>query len=56
MDGGIAVCKIAKVRELMSVITGNGFEHHVAMVRGSCESILSEVAGKYLGWELYVHN
>ena len=34
MDGGIAVTKVERLRELMRFATQNGFEHHVAMVRG----------------------
>lgn len=36
MDGGIAVTKVPNLRSLLSFISRNGFEHHVAMVRGLC--------------------
>jgi len=56
MDGGIAVCRIAGVRNLMRHITRNGFEHHVSMARGSHAGVLREAIESYLGWELYAHN
>ena len=34
MDGGIAVTKVARLRPLLGFVARNGFEHHVAMVRG----------------------
>ncbi|MEZ5721543.1 MAG: hypothetical protein R3D59_07655 [Paracoccaceae bacterium] len=34
MDGGIAVTQVPELRRLMGFVTQNGFEHHVAMVRG----------------------
>jgi L-fucose isomerase-like protein len=55
MDGGIAVCKINRTRELMTHVTRNGFEHHVAMVRGGHRAILREAIANYLGWDLYDH-
>ena len=56
MNGGIAVCKIRDARDLMRHITREGFEHHVAMARGGCASVLEEAAVRYLGWSLYRHN
>jgi L-fucose isomerase-like protein len=55
MNGGIAVCKIEKVRELMSHITRGGFEHHVAMTRGHSAQVLQEAVERYLGWSFYRH-
>jgi len=55
MDGGIAVCKIADVRELMRHITKNGFEHHVAMARTRKADVLHEAIDTYLGWSIYRH-
>jgi len=55
MDGGIAVCRIDGLRRLLSHVTREGFEHHVAMVRGRCAAAVSEAAGKYLGWDVYRH-
>ncbi|HOS89424.1 MAG: hypothetical protein WBK43_02950 [Prolixibacteraceae bacterium] len=55
MDGGIAVCEIPDLQRLMKYLCKNGFEHHVAMVRGHVADILEEVIGNYLGWEIYRH-
>jgi L-fucose isomerase-like protein len=56
MDGGIAVCEIPNLQELMKFMCKNGFEHHVCMVRGHVAEILEEAIGNYLGWELYYHD
>ncbi len=55
MNGGIAVCRIGNVRGLMSHVTREGFEHHVAMARGLSASILQEAVERYLGWDFYRH-
>lgn len=55
MDGGIAVCDIPNLQNLMKYMCKNGFEHHVAMVRGHVSEILEEAIGNYLGWDLYIH-
>ncbi len=55
MDGGIAVCEIPNLQNLMKYLCKNGFEHHVAMVRGHVSEILEEAIGNYLGWEVYKH-
>jgi L-fucose isomerase-like protein len=55
MDGGIAVCEIPNLQKLMKYICKNGFEHHVAMVRGHVADILEEAIGNYMGWDLYKH-
>ena len=51
MDGGIAVCKIPGLNAVMDHICRNGFEHHVAMVRGNVGDIVEEALVRYLGWE-----
>ncbi len=56
MDGGIAVCQLPRLRQLMGFVTQNGFEHHVAMVRGHHASILNEAMTRYLGWPFYDHD
>ena len=53
--GGLALCKIKNLQELMKYICANGFEHHVAMNRSLSADILEEALGKYLGWEVYRH-
>ncbi len=55
MDGGIAICEIPRLQDLMKHLCKNGFEHHVGMVRGRVAGILEEAIGNYLGWELYTH-
>jgi L-fucose isomerase-like protein len=55
MDGGIAICKIPNLQDLMKFMCKNGFEHHVGMVRGHVAGILEEAIGNYLGWDLYIH-
>jgi L-fucose isomerase-like protein len=55
MDGGIAVCKVDRVNDLMKYLCRNGFEHHVAMVRGQVADVIEEAVGNYLGWDLYRH-
>lgn len=55
MDGGIAVTEVPRLRDLLAFICRNGFEHHVAMVRGSYAEVVDEAVDRYLGWSLYHH-
>lgn len=55
MAGGIAVCKVPGLNNLMNFITKNGFEHHVAMTRGKWASVIKEAIDTYLGWDLHFH-
>jgi L-fucose isomerase-like protein len=55
MDGGIAICKVERLRALLAYLCQNGFEHHVAMTRTHCARVLNEAVSKYLGWNLYYH-
>ncbi len=55
MDGGIAVTKVKELRKLMRFVAQNGFEHHVAMVRGHHASIIDEAVTRYLNWPMYHH-
>ena len=55
MDGGIAVTRIENLQKLMKYLCKNGFEHHVAMGRGSVADIIEEAVTTYLGWDLYRH-
>ncbi len=55
MDGGIAVTRIKRLRSLLSFIVRNGFEHHVAMVRGQHAAIVEEAVRRYLDWPIYRH-
>ena len=54
MDGGIAVCRIPRLDDTMDHICREGFEHHVAMVRGEVMDIIQEALEQYLGWDLDV--
>jgi L-fucose isomerase-like protein len=55
MDGGIAVTKVARLRPLLGFIARNGFEHHVAMVRGHHAEAVHEAIARYLQWPIYHH-
>jgi L-fucose isomerase-like protein len=55
MDGGIAVTKVARLRPLLGFIARNGFEHHVAMVRGRHAEAVHEAITRYLNWPIYRH-
>ncbi|MBV8320521.1 MAG: fucose isomerase [Hyphomicrobiales bacterium] len=55
MDGGIAVTKVARLRPLLGFIARNGFEHHVAMVRGHHAEAVQEAVTRYLGWPIHRH-
>jgi L-fucose isomerase-like protein len=55
IDGGAAVCKVDDLQTLLDYCVKNGFEHHVAMVRGHVADVLDEAITTYLGWELYNH-
>lgn len=55
MDGGIAVTEVPRLRALLGFIAQNGFEHHVAMVRGHYADVVEEAVGRYLGWLNYNH-
>ncbi len=55
MDGGIAVCEVPHLRELLAYLCQNGFEHHVAMTRTHCAKVLREAISKYMKWSLYCH-
>ncbi len=56
MDGGIAVTKVPRLRDLMRFVTQNGFEHHVAMVRGNHADVVAEAVQRYLKWPYYHHD
>lgn len=56
MDGCIAVTEVSELQKLMKYMCKNGFEHHVALVRGQVASVLEESIESYLGWDLYRHS
>ncbi len=53
--GGVALCRIKNLQELMTYICNNGFEHHVSMARGHVADILEEAFSNYMGFEVYRH-
>jgi L-fucose isomerase-like protein len=53
--GGYGVLEIPNLQGLLRYICENGFEHHVAMNRGSVGPILNEAFENYLGWDVYWH-
>jgi L-fucose isomerase-like protein len=55
MDGGVAVAKVARLRRLLGFVVRNGFEHHVAMVRGHHADAVREAVTRYLDWPIYRH-
>jgi len=55
MDGGIAVAEVPNLPQLLKFICRQGFEHHVAMVRGHWAPVIAEAVSQYLRWEVYQH-
>ncbi len=55
MAGCIAVTEVDNLQALLKYICRNGFEHHVAMVRGDVVDILNEAIENYIGWDNYLH-
>ncbi len=53
--GALSLWKIPGLQKLLKFICRNGFEHHVATVRGNCADILEEAFVNYLGWDTYFH-
>ena len=56
LDGGIAVCEVPELQELLAYICSEGFEHHVAMSRSLSADVLEEAFANYMGWEVYRHS
>lgn len=55
-DGGVGVCEVPRLQNLLDFLCRNGFEHHVAMNRGHYADAIEEAFGKYLNWDIYNHN
>jgi len=53
MAGGIAVCRVPRLQELMDHLCNNGYEHHTAMVRGHHARAINEAVTKYLKWDCF---
>ena len=54
--GTRAVARIPRLQDLMQFICLNGFEHHAAMTASHCATPAAEGLGKYLGWDVYLHD
>ena len=50
--GGVAVCHVENMQGLMHFLAEEGFEHHVAMVRGHHADLIKEALGKYMNWQI----
>lgn len=55
MAGGIGVCKIENLRQLLGFMCKNGFEHHGAMVRSHCADIIEHAISNYTNWSIIRH-
>ncbi|NJN82523.1 MAG: fucose isomerase [Caldilineaceae bacterium] len=56
IQGGSAVCRIDNLQPMLKYVAKNGFEHHVAQVRGHWADVLEEAITTYLDWDLYRHH
>ncbi len=54
--GGVAVCQVPRLNDLMRHLTLNGYEHHVALVQANVADVLEEALSNYMGWDVYRHN
>lgn len=55
MNGGIAVARIPEMQRFFRWMTREGFEHHVAMVRGHAARVVHEAVSTYLDWDVHWH-
>ncbi|MBQ6645199.1 MAG: fucose isomerase, partial [Clostridia bacterium] len=53
--GGVAVCHVERLNDLMHYIAKEGYEHHVALSQSLCADVLEEALGNYMGWQVYRH-
>ena len=54
--GGVAVCQVEGLQNLMNYLCKNGYEHHVCFVRGHFADVLEEALGNYMDVEVYHHH
>ena len=54
--GGVAVCRVPRLNELMHYVAKEGYEHHVALCQAKCADVLEEALGNYMGWQVYRHS
>ena len=53
--GGYGVARIPRFQNLLAYICNHGFEHHVAVNPARLSAGVREALGKYLGWDVYLH-
>jgi len=53
--GGYGVAEIPNLQALLRHICTEGFEHHVAIARGTVGRAIEDALGTYLGWDVYRH-
>jgi L-fucose isomerase-like protein len=53
--GGYGVFEVPRLQKLLAHICENGFEHHVAATRAEVATSVAEGLGKYLEWDVYLH-
>ncbi|HZD58040.1 MAG TPA: L-fucose/L-arabinose isomerase family protein [Anaerolineales bacterium] len=53
--GGYGVIRVPNLQNLLRYICENGYEHHVAINLSQTAAAVHEALGKYLGWEVYLH-
>jgi len=53
--GGYGVVRVPRLQVLLRYICEHGFEHHTAMSLSRTAAAISEAFGKYLGWDVYLH-
>ena len=53
--GGYGVAEIPNLQGLLRHICTEGFEHHVALARGTVARAVEDALGTYLGWDVYRH-
>jgi L-fucose isomerase-like protein len=53
--GGYGVVRIPAFQKLLRYICESGFEHHVAINPTRVAAGVREALGKYLGWDVYLH-
>ncbi len=53
--GGYGVMRVPHLQALLTFICQFGFEHHVAVTRGTVAAAVAEAFENYLGWDVYRH-
>ncbi len=54
--GGVAVCRVPRLNDLMHYVAKAGYENHVALCQAKCADVLEEALGNYMGWQVYRHS